>query len=201
MTTRSTLISDIAAWLVDDDITNMEPTFIRMAEASIRRDVRCRAMETSASVSIVDGSCSVPDRFIQARRLIMDNQTAWNLDYVPPEVLYSSAIYRESGLAAAYTLEGDTLVFRPATTETGLLLYLAAFTPLVNNQDTNWLLTNAYDIYLYGALRHSAPYLRDDGRVSIWDAGYRDAITALNRQENYARIGGSPLRVMGVSGP
>ena len=202
MTTYATLQSDIASWLVDDDITNMEPAFIRLAEAAIRRDVRCRAMETTTTLSIASGSASVPSGFIEAKRLILDNTTSWALDYMPPDTLYSGSIYHDTGSnAAAYTIEGDSIVFRPATTENAKLLYIKAFDALSGSTDTNWLLTNAYDVYLYGALIHSAPYLRDDARVALWAEGYRSAVRGVNTMENRARVGGGPLRPMGASGP
>lgn len=44
MTTYATLKSDIAGWLLRDDLTAAIPSFIRLAEAAIRRDVRIRQM-------------------------------------------------------------------------------------------------------------------------------------------------------------
>jgi hypothetical protein len=198
--TYLTLRADIAAWLNRDDLTAYIPSFIRLAEAAIRRDVRCRAMETTASVAITAGVAPVPAGFIEARRLILDNATSWALDYMPPAVLYSSTAYHAAGSAVFYTIEGDNLVFRPATTETGLLLYAKAFPALTDSADTNWLLTNAYDVYLYGALIHSAPFLKEDARASIWVEGYRAAVAGVNKQENRARFG-QGLRAIGAGGP
>ena len=44
--------------------------------------------------------------------------------------------------------------------------------PLSAGTDTNWLLTNYPDIYLYGSLIESAPYLRDDQRIGLWQSEY-----------------------------
>lgn len=202
MTTYAVLQSDIESWLIDDDVTNMAPTFIRLAEASIRRDVRCRAMETTATLSIVAGSASVPSGFIEARRLILDNATSWALDYMPPDALYSGSIYNDTASqAAVYTIEGDSIIFRPSTTESAKLLYIKAFDALSAPTDTNWLLTNAYDVYLYGALIHSAPYIKDDARAMVWSEGYQRAVRGVNTTDNRGRASGSALRVLGVTGP
>lgn len=201
MTTYATLKSDIADWLNDSDVDGMEATFVRLAEASIRRDVRVRAMETSATITITNGTASVPDGFISARRLILDNTTTWALDYLVPEVLYSTYIYNESGSAIAYTIEGDSLIFRPSASESAKLLYTKAFDALSDDTDTNWLLTNAYDVYLYGSLMHSAPWLKEDQRAGVWASAYRAAVDALNKQDNWGRFSGSPLKVMGQIGP
>ena len=197
MSTYATLKSDIADWLARSDLTSAIPSFIRLAEASIRRDVRIRAMETSATITITDGVASVPERFIEARRLILNNTTSWALDYVTPEVLYSTYIYNESGSAVCYTLEGDSLIFRPKASEEALLLYTKGFAALAQNADTNWILTNAYDVYLYGSLMHATPYIKEDERAGLWADGYRTAVSSLNKQDKLARISGSPLKVIG----
>jgi hypothetical protein len=201
MTTHAILKADIQDWLLESDLSTVIPSFVRLAETSIRRDVRVRAMETSATLTIVDGVAPLPANFIQARRLILDNGLSWALDYVPPDVLYSAKMNNESGSAIAYTIEGCNVVFRPKASESAKMLYLAAFAPLSGEQDTNWLLTNAYDVYLYGALRHTAPYLKEDPRVATWNSAYQEAVASLNKQETYSRISGSALRVLGAVGP
>lgn len=197
MTTYATLKADCADWLNRTDLTSVIPSFIRNAEAGIRRDVRVRAMDTSADITITAGVGAIPDGFLYARRLILDNAIAWSLDYVVPEVLYSSSVYIDTGTAVAYTIEGESLIFRPSTDETGKILYVKAFDSLSAESDTNWLLTNAYDVYLYGSLLHAAPYLKEDGRIGTWAQMYTQAVQAVNKQENLARFSGSSLKAMG----
>ncbi len=197
MTTYATLKSDCADWLNRTDLTSAIPSFVRLCEANIRRDVRVRAMDTAADITITNGTATMPTGFIEARRLILDNTTAWNLDYVTPEVLYSTHVYIESGVAIAYTIEGDSLVFRPAQSETAKMLYLKAFDALSADSDTNWLLTYAYDVYLYGTLLHSAPYIKEDPRVQTWAAMYQQAVAKVNKQDNLSRFSGSPLKMFG----
>ena len=197
MTTYATLKSDCADWLNRTDLTTAIPSFVRLCEATIRRDVRVRAMDTTADITITSGAASLPTGFIEARRLILDNTTAWNLDYVTPEVLYSSEVYNESGTSVCYTIEGESLVFRPLASETAKMLYIKAFTALSGETDTNWLLTNAYDVYLYGTLLHAAPYVKEDARVATWAQLYSQAVQQVNKQDNLSRFSGSALKSMG----
>lgn len=46
--------------------------------------------------------------------------------------------------------------------------------------DPNWLLTAEPDIYLYATLVESAPYLKDDERIAVWEQRYQDAAEALS---------------------
>ena len=83
----------------------------------------------------------------------------------------------------------------PDGTYASELLYFAKIPALSDSATTNWLLTNAPDAYLYGALIHSAPYLKDDARIQIWAGLYQSAIDNLNDSSNDARHSGTGLRL------
>lgn len=72
------------------------------------------------------------------------------------------------------------------------LLYSAKVPDLASNS-TNWLLTAYPDVYLYGSLIHSAPYLQDDARLSIWAQLYSAAVSRLNESSNSAKYSGVSL--------
>jgi len=80
----------------------------------------------------------------------------------------------------------------PDTTYNMELLYITKIPSLAANS-TNWLLELAPDVYLYGALLHSAPYLQEDGRAGTWGALYSAAVTMLNNESEKARYSGSGL--------
>lgn len=202
MTTYATLKSDIAGWVLRDDLTSAIPTFVRLAEASIRRDVRVRAMIRTNTLTLTAQSTPLPEDYLEMVRVVRDAASDWALSYMPPEALYSNTVYRDSGTPAFYTVEGTDFVTAPDGTGSDLLLsYYRAFTALSNDTDTNWLLTNAYDIYLYGALTHAAPYIKDDERVALWNAGYNNAVTMVNRADRRSAFAGAPLAIKAVSGP
>ena len=83
------------------------------------------------------------------------------------------------------------------------MTYYTVFGPLINDTDTHWLLANAYDIYLYGSLVAAEPYLRNDERVVLWQAGYADAVAAVMETEMRGRINrsGQQLSMAAVSTP
>jgi hypothetical protein len=60
--------------------------------------------------------------------------------------------------------------------------------------DTNPVLATYPAIYLYGALMHAAPFVRDDGRVQLWGGLFSDLVEGANREHSRARHAGSPLR-------
>jgi hypothetical protein len=185
MTTYATLKADAASWLARNDLASSIPSFITLAEAQIRRDIRVRAQETNAD--------------------ILMNATARELTYLPPERFYDSSIYSSSGEPSAYTLEGDNIIFAPepsaTSTTNAKMLYVKAFDALSADTDTNWLLTNAYDVYLYGTLMHSAPFIGEDERLQVWAMGYNEAVRKVNRTDQLARFSGSALTITGTQTP
>ena len=194
MTTYATLKSDIAGWLLRDDLTSAIPSFIRLAEASIRRDVRIRQMIRTYTLTISTQSQALPEDFIEMERVVLDATTGYELEYMAPAALYASDAYHDSGLPQFWTVEGEYLITAPDATGYDLLLaYYKPYAALTNPTDTNWLLTNAYDLYLYGSLIHSAPYIKDDSRIAVWSAGYTNALNGLKADARRSQLGSGTL--------
>lgn len=197
MTMYAVLKSDIADFLAredDPELKVMIPTFIRLCEAKIRRDVRVRAMETSTDLTIDSRTEAVPTGFLETRRLVLDVTGSRALDYLTPERLYASNIFEEQGAPSVYTIEGDNFVFapEPSSSFTGKLLYFKAFDALSAEIDTNWLLTNAYDVYLYGALVSASEYVKED--PSRWENRYMQAVDRVNYRDQMSKLGASGNR-------
>jgi hypothetical protein len=74
-------------------------------------------------------------------------------------------------------------------------MYYAKIPTLSDSVTTNWLLTYHPDIYLYGALLHSAPYLKEDERASTWAALYSAAVARVNTASSRSTASGSGLRL------
>ena len=64
---------------------------------------------------------------------------------------------------------------------------------LTDEAPTNKLLDNDPDIYLYGALMHSAPFLRDDARIMVWTKLYEDGVGQKTEASKKALTSGSRL--------
>ncbi len=198
MTTYATLKSDIAGWLLRDDLTAAIPSFVRLAESSIKRDLRLRQMIRTYTLTISAQSMSLPEDFVEMERIVIDSDTNWELQYLPPPALYASQEYRDSGDPEFYTIEGDYIIFAPAPTDTpdALMSYFKWYSALTNDSDTNRLLTNHYDVYLYGALSHASPYIKEDERVALWNAGYKDAIGSLRHRNKTVALNAPLKRIM-----
>lgn len=61
-----------------------------------------------------------------------------------------------------------------------VIQYYQKTQPLSDDVQTNWLLENAPDLYLYASLLAASPYIQDDSRIPIWLAGYEQARAMVN---------------------
>ena len=67
--------------------------------------------------------------------------------------------------------------------------------PTLASNDPNWLLTLAPDLYLYGALMESAPYIKEDGRLQTWGSGFSAALDGLNNLGLTSTFNAGPMTV------
>jgi len=201
MTDFATLKSDVALYMARSDLDTTIPTFVRLCESRIRKTVRIPEMETTDDLALAAQTVALPAGFIAMRRIYSDSTTDRPLEYQPPEICWSDASFTTPGAPIAYTIEGTNLsVFPYAANYVAKINYWKAFNALSGDADTNWLLTNAYDVYLYGTLMEAKAFIEDDAQVQKWTAAFETAVTALNEAGKRQRRG-PVLRKMGVTAP
>lgn len=196
----SELNTAVANWLDRDDLTDRIPEFIALAEARFNRLLRIRAMETKQTASTVASqrNLALPANFIQMRNLQINTSPITSLEYVTPEMydrLYGGS---DTGTPKAYTILADEIQLGPipASVQTIEMLFYKRFDALTSSAATNWMITNAPDVYLYGCLLEAEPFIMNDPRVQLWATAFQQAIADIQEQDNRDRHSGSALRVM-----
>jgi len=204
ISTYSELNTAVANWLDRDDLTDRIPEFIALCEARFNRLLRIRAMEYKQTASTVAGqrNLALPAGFIQMRNLQINASPIVPMQYVTPEIydrLYGSA---STGTPQMYTIIADEIQLgpTPASVQTIEMLFYKKFDALTALATTNWMITNAPDVYLYGCLLEAEPFIMNDPRVQLWATAFKQAITDMQEQDNKDRHSGSALRVMNTSG-
>jgi hypothetical protein len=191
ITTFAELRTAVASWLNRSDLTASIPDFVTLAESDIRRDVRVQAMESVASGTLTGETLAHPTRYLEARRLTVGGYV---YQYRMPQD-YTDAV-KLSSTAYIYTSVGQTLYILNGTSgDDYTLTYLAGFAAFSADADTNWLLENAPDVYLFGALRYAAIYMQDDAAMTRHLAMYLSAAKRLSAREHWAAYSGAQLAV------
>lgn len=193
--TYANLQLTVADWLNRQDLTTVIPDFIRLTEAELGRILKGRPLTTTADVTFdTTGALNLPADFVRARSLTLETDLfMWPVEVKPYEYLIQKRGQLVNGPPRYVAVVGDQMLFAPIadsdTEYTGTLIYDATLLPLSDTQTTNWVLTSHPDVYLFGALFHSAPYLKDDDRIPMWESRYRtalDQIRLLAQESEYA---------------
>ena len=201
LTNFTGLKASIADFLNRDDLTTVIPDFISLAEAQINRDVRHWKMEARSSGQQTGGDeyMQIPADWVETIRLHLTGSGTSVINLISRDAMADKRQGDEdvSGTPMYYTHADGQFQLYPtpsADTDFELLYYQKLDALSVSNAD-NWLLLDSPDVYLYGALLHSAPYLAEDERVAIWAQMYSAAVTRLNEASESARYSGSGLRL------
>jgi hypothetical protein len=186
LTTFGGLKSSIASWIHRDDLTSVIPDFVALAESDIANDLRVRAMETVATGTLTGETLAFPARFQEARSLTVNGDVH---EYVSSD-LYASSSDADSQ-AYIYTIQGQNFyILNGASGDDYTLTYTAMFAALSGDSDTNWLLTNFPDVYLYGSLRRGCEYTADDQAAQKWLLLYQAAMNKVRLADRRAAYSG-----------
>lgn len=197
MTTRADLAADIVGWTGHNFDASKISSIIRLAEANIGRDVRINAMYTTDAGFVIDGPViPLPYGMAQVTRFRLDGYGK-TLEFMTPNAFYDSCQFDQSGgTPEVYTIEGGNFIFAPAPVGefTGLLGYLRRFDPLVADDDTNLLLNDNYDVYLFACLSVAFSFAQDDQQAEKYLGRYQVAVESLNASDQFMARQGNALR-------
>lgn len=199
ITTYTELKTAIADFLNRDDLSSAVPTFISLAEADMQRRVRHWRMEKRSTAELDTQYSAIPADFVEVIRLYVTSNDTRPLELISQAELLDRKAKRSnaSGAPAYYALTAGELEIYPVPDGTYdvELYYVSRIPALSDSNASNWMLEQYQDAYLYGSLVHSAPYLKDDARVTVWAALYQNAIDAINAESERSKFGGSGRRM------
>jgi len=210
----SDLVTAVTEWLArEEDATLIAriPTFIQLTEAKLNRELFCRQMENRATTSVDTGSTepefiSLPDDFQSMRRVRLSGVTGKpHLDFKSGTQLdeYRASRGNASGQPQFFSVFGTEMELCPTPDQDYEIemVYRQTIPALTSDNTTNWLLVLAPDLYLYGALLESAPYIKEDGRTQIWGNAFSSTLATLNGLNISGAFNASPIamRVTGVT--
>lgn len=189
--TYTDLLAELATFSVRDDQTALWPTCVRLAEAWLNRELKLRRMEAHEPVTIDAEYEAVPADFGGVRAFELQTNPVVELQYRKPDDMAAlkGGDYQAGGIPQVYTIVGDEFRFLPAPDEsyTAELTYWQKIPALASNE-TNWLLSDHPDLYLYGALVQFA-MMTEDQRLGAWSGVFNEAIRAARAADSGERYG------------
>lgn len=199
----ASLQTSVADWLAKSNLTTFIPAFIQNWEEKFYRQPRNygKWMESSLSVSF-SSTATVPSDYLSARVFYLNGQTRQPLVVSSLEQLYAKyPRASSSGIPAWISRDGANFVFGPVPNGTFTLngTYYAKPTLLrsfTSDAAAHYLILNAPDLLLYGALLQAVPFIKDDARIPIWQGFYNDALNDYRDLMKAQNFSGGSMQVL-----
>ena len=201
LTTYALLKTTIANYLNRTDLTSYLGDFITLTESRLNRELRVREMvNTDTSTTTVSGtqSYSLPSGFLEASAVIFQSDPYRTLRFMANGDFYRFYnLSKTSGLPTFFTIVGSNILLgvAPDSAKTLQIDYYKTITPLSDSNTSNDILTNYPELYLYGALAESSPFLMQDDRLDTWARLYKEALTNANLSSEKGSITSSPMQM------
>lgn len=183
------LLAAAANWLARDDLTLRIPEFITLAEAKFNRTLFHPRMETRTTLTVNTLLASpefldLPSDFQTMRSVRLSGVVGKpRLNFLSQTQMedFRYSVDNAAGQPTYFTIIGNQieLAKTPNQNYTVEVIYRGNIPALASNA-TNWLLTQAPDLYLYGTLLEASPYIQNDARVTLWATGVQTVMDQLN---------------------
>lgn len=204
----------------DDEFVNQIPNFINFAEKEIYRNLRIPAMEKEAYLDINDGVAFIPPDLLEIK-YIMSATTGQvfratspeDIDWQKRNKIKNATDFNQGEIT--FTRMGSRLFFYPLInadvpvstaapsdipSNAVIICYYQDTKEMIEDTDSNVLLTIAPELLLYFTLRHSSMFVQDDAGVAKWSAIGKAALDEIVHQADKMEYSGSPLVIPNTYG-
>ena len=180
----------------DAAVVNFIPTAIMLAEFEIAQDIKTLGQMIVADGIMTAGNPVIAKPALWRKTVSMTLTTAagekqpiylrkleYLNSYAPDATATGTPLYY-----ADYDYEHWFIAPTPSANFEFEALCYTRLMPLSSSNQTNWLTQNAPNAMLFGTLKQTAPFLKDDTRLTVWAQLFTEAMTAL-KSEDALRIG------------
>lgn len=195
ISTYAELQTACSNWLSRSDLSSRIPEFIALAEDTINKRLRIRAMENRATATLDAEYASLPTGFLEMRNFQLNTNPKQTLRLVTPEYIDTFHAGSMTGQPVVYTFLGGEIQLAPSPdgSYTGEMDYYKKWD--IATDLTNWLLTNAPSAYLYGALLQAEPFLKNDKRIPVWERRFETSMADIEMSDKRERWSGNSLAI------
>jgi hypothetical protein len=201
----STLLTAVQDYLVRSNLSTFAPNFVQNWEERFYRQPKNfgRWMETALSSAISSSVLAVPAAYLGLKYAYVNGAPSSRLDRVSLNQLYGTYPRGgDTGLPRWISRETTNFVFGPAPDSDYTIkgVYWAKPTVMRTystggaDAAAHWIIVNAPDLALYGALLEAEPFMKNDKRISVWKGLYDIAVQDYRDLNNEEDVSGSPVQ-------
>ena len=196
--TYDSLTSTVLQYLERQDqaVVNFIPTAISLAEFEIAQEIK-----TLGQLEVVDSTMQVgnpvipkPARWRKTVSMTVVDSSGNKQPLLLRRLEYINSywpVVTQTDLPLYYgDYDYDHWIIAPTPDQSYSFeaLCYTRLQPLDSNNQTNWLTQNAPNAMLFGTLKQTAPFLKNDARLALWSQMFTEALNAL-KTEDVSRVG------------
>jgi hypothetical protein len=190
--TYDSLTSTVLQYLERSDaaVVNAIPTFITMCEFEIAQNIK-----TLGQMEVVDSNMTINNPVIaKPARWRKTTSMTLSVSGQKQPLLVRKLEYLNT-YAQDVTATGVPLYYAdydfdhwfvaptPNQAYAFEALCYTRLEPLSSSHQTNWLTQNAPNAMLFGTLKQTAPFLKNDARLAVWKQMFDEALAALKTED------------------
>jgi hypothetical protein len=190
ITKRSELEAAIATWLVRSDLSALIPQFITFGEMKLNRKLRLLQQEiaTPSTVTLSQNSttAALPTNFLKPISLVWADVEGGPSLRTTQQI--RASVSSSPSRPSLFAVSSVFVFERPADQAYSLKsTHFEKWALGSGADDTNWLLQNASDAYLYASLEAGGVYTRKSPSGVSWGAELKTVIGMLNDADGESR--------------
>lgn len=196
------LVKQIPVYTKRDDLTNIIPLFIQLAEIEMYNNeaeqLQVMEMEFTSTAPTSSRRLELPPFFEKARSVQIETSNGLvDVKYQGPEQLVRQPA---QGMPRFFTVVGGEIVFdrTPDSEYTIQVQYYRKPTPISATNQTNAIITDYANIYLWGVMHQYALWAEENDEIVLYFSKFQNAIKGANRSNKNKRYGQNPS--MSVNG-
>jgi hypothetical protein len=210
--TYAALLAEIALYLDRSDLTARIVLWADSAKTDLERGqfildgksvaVNWNCMKKRQTTTSSEAYLTMPTNIKEIRWVkILYETRYYPLTQMTPEdslTIYpyvaGTGIPKERPKAYAFFEEQSEILVRPTPDASYVYdIGFFAYSVPMTTTATNWWLSNAWELLLYGALIQAEPYIFNDPRIATWKALYEEGIMKLAKSEKSASSAGMTM--------
>lgn len=197
--TLSDLRERVKSWANRKDLSDtLIDDFINVALARSNRILRIPVLEGVIDITLdSDGNADVPRDYVEAKMLKV---TSGSIDVTLERKdlhFVEETKSKQTGVPLYFSRKGESFILapKPADITTATLYYYIVLNSLSADSDTNWFVTDAPELLVYGALVELFFYVKNPAAASQWEGKYRGSLQELQHMADESDWSGKTLAV------
>jgi hypothetical protein len=200
------LIALIGTWMGRNDLQTQSSNFIRLFESEF--NLKLKQLENKISTTLTASSTSrylsLPSDYRKLDNLAF-NTDPRDIQFVPEKLAnqISGGDANRQGRPKLFSIVSSSQIElnpRPDSDYSFTLTYYRSLPALGSTNQSNWLLEETPNAYLYGSLKHASNYISDIEKRNDVKNIYDELVRDMFLDDFDRRYGGSAIRVMTTTG-